>query len=417
MKMNTRPRWRSAALAATAFVPPLVALFVGLLAPLAATAALVALTPGGTANSFGASVSDDGQRVVFYSASNLTGANADGNFEVFLYDRLSSALRQITNDSSVTYAGSQGAQISGDGSRIVYQHFERGSGNTTLFQTLAYDIQGASFSKLTELGNFQMSDINRDGTKISVNVDNIGLRIFDTTTIPASVGAVLASGAFSHTLSGNGNLVSFATLSGGIAVRDVTAGTTTTILPISKSQNLRPAISQDGQWVAFTASDNLLGQNADGNAELYVYDVASASLRQLTNTTGGNAHDAAISSDGSRIAFSTFSDPLGQNGDGNEEIFYYDMNDGLLTQATQTSGGQLFNIQAALSADGRTLAYTSNSRAGGGNGTFQIFLQDLQAPGQTVPEPPTLLLVALMLALAGWPRKRAASGPQAPAVL
>lgn len=170
-------------------------------------------------------------------------------------------------------------------------------------------------------------------------------------------------------LSGSGNLVSFATLSGGLAVRDVTTGTTTTILPSNTSQNLQPAISQDGQRVAFTASGNLLGQNADGNAELYVYDMASNSLRQLTNTTGGNARGASISSDGSRIAFSTFSDPLGQNGDGSEEISYYDMNDGLLTQATQTSGGQLFNIEAELSADGRTLAYTSNSRAAGGNGS------------------------------------------------
>ena len=408
MKMNTCPCWRSAALAATAFVPPLVALLVGLLAPLAATAALVALTPGGTANSFGASVSDDGQRVVFYSASDLTGANADRNFEVFLYDRPSAMLRQITNDPLGTSAGSQNAQISGDGSRIVYQHFKQGPSNTTLFQTLAYDIQGASFSTLTTPGNFQMSDINRDGTKISVNVDNIGLRIFDTTT---GFGAVQAAGAFSLTLSGSGNLVSFATLSGGLAVRDVTTGTTTTILPSNTSQNLRPAISQDGQRVAFTASGNLLGQNADGNAELYVYDMASNSLRQLTHTTGGNARGASISGDGSRIAFSTFSDPLGQNGDGNEEIFYYDMNDGLLTQATQTSGAQLFNIEAALSADGRTLAYTSNSRAAGGNGSSQIFLQDLQAPAQSVPEPPTLLLVASMLALAGWRRKRAASGP------
>ena len=346
MKMNTCPCWRSAALAATAFVSPLVALLVKLLAPLAATAALVALTPGGTANSFGASVSDDGQRVVFYSASDLTGANVDRNFEVFLYDRPSATLRQITNDPLGPSAGSQ----------------------------------GASFSTLTTLGNFQMSDINRDGTKISVNVDNIGLRIFDTTTV--SFGAVLAGGANSHTLSGSGNLVSSANLSGGLAVRDVTTGTTTTILSSNTSQNLQPAISQDGQRVAFTASGNLLGQNADGNAELYVYDVVSASLRQLTNTTGGNARGASISSDGSRIAFSTFSDPLGQNGDGNEKVFYYDMN-----------------------------AYTSNSRAAGGNGSSQIFLQDLQAQAQTVPEPPTLLLVASMLALAGWRRKRAASGP------
>ena len=373
--------------------------------PLVAAAAAVQLTVGGTANSFSASVSDNGQRVVFYSASNLTGNNADTHFEVFLYDRPGNTLRQITNDPRGGSAGSQAPQISGDGSRIVYQHFERGQNNTSLFQAQAYDINSASFTTLTPLGFFQMSDINRDGTKLSVNVGNLGLSISDTAT--GSFGAVQAPGALSHAFSGDGKLLTFATQSGGLSLRDVDTGLTTTILSNGAVENLRPSISADGKRVAFTSNRNLLGQNGDGNTEVYLYDVASASLRQLTNTTTGNARSTSISGDSRRIAFSAFSNPLGNNADGNEEIFTYDLDDGLLTQVTQTSGS-LFNFEAALSANSRTLLHTSNSRASGGNGSTQIFLQDLLAMGQPVSEPPTLLLVASMLMLAMRPGNRAA---------
>jgi Tol biopolymer transport system component len=379
-------------------------------APLAATAALVQLTPGGDRNSLNASVSDDGQRVVFYSASDLTGANGDRNFEVFLYERGTDTLRQISNDPSGIFSGSQTAQISGDGTRIVYQHFQPAPNNTVAFQTVAYDIASASFTTLTQPGAFQMSDISRDGSKISVNVDNLGLRIFDTAT--GSFSAALAGSVIAHSLSGNGQLVSFATFGGGIGLLDASTGAITTILQDGAFGDTRPAISADGTRVAFTSTRNLLGQNADGNAELFLYDVGSASLRQLTNTTGGNARSAAISVDGRRIAFSSFSDPLGLNGDLNEEIFYYDLDDGLLAQATQTSGSQLFNFEPTLSADGATLAFTSNRRAGGGgNGPMQIFLQDLPPLVQGVPEPPTLALVAsLMLALVRRPRARTSDG-------
>ena len=209
-----------------------------------------------------------------------------------------------------------------------------------------------------------------------------------------------------HALSGDGNRVAYATFGGGLALLDVSAGTTTTIVSEAGFQDLRPAISDDGTRLAFTSTRNLLGQNGDGNAELFLYDVATASLRQLTNTTGGNVRNSSISGDGRRIAFSTVSDPLGLNGDGNEEVFYYDLDGGLLTQATQTSGSQLFNFETALSADGRTLAFTSNRRAdGSGNGPAQIFLQDLPPLVQAVPEPPTLALVAALMLAVVWRRR------------
>ena len=147
IKKPGRVRSTSTATAATVALTALTALtaftaftaFAALM-PLTASAALVQLTPGGTRNSFSASVSNDGQRVVFYSASNLTGANADNNFEVFLYERSTGALRQISNDASGIFSGNQTAQISGDGSRIVYQHFASAPNGSATFETLAHHI-------------------------------------------------------------------------------------------------------------------------------------------------------------------------------------------------------------------------------------------------------------------------------------
>ncbi len=73
-----------------------------------------------------------------------------------------------------------------------------------------------------------MSDISRDGSTMSVHVDNLGLRLYDSAV--GSFGAVLAQGVATHVLSGRGKLVSFATFGGGLGLHDVSTGITTTIL-------------------------------------------------------------------------------------------------------------------------------------------------------------------------------------------
>ncbi len=62
------------------------------------------------------------------------------------------------------------------------------------------------------------------------------------------------------------------------------------------SDDYSPAISPDGQWLAFTS-------NRLQNAELYLMDIATRSLQQLTHTDELDEYMPAFSPDGKSIAF------------------------------------------------------------------------------------------------------------------
>lgn len=103
---------------------PSLCLMTGLMTGLvtAAPAAPLLVTAGGGLNSYGASLSADGSRLAFYSASDLTGGNADHNFEIFVYERATAQLRQVTDmPGGIQAGGQQQPALSGDGSRLAFQ--------------------------------------------------------------------------------------------------------------------------------------------------------------------------------------------------------------------------------------------------------------------------------------------------------
>src|SRR5262249_10838293 len=80
----------------------------------------------GTGNYPGA-ISGNGSRVVFFSNRNLTGSNSDGNSEVFLYDRTSGSITQVSN--TLPPAANYRAEISFDGNRIFWDSDGYPAGN------------------------------------------------------------------------------------------------------------------------------------------------------------------------------------------------------------------------------------------------------------------------------------------------
>ena len=368
-----------------------------------AAAAPLQLTSAIGANSFGASVSDDGQRVAFYSASNLTGQNADRNFEIFLYDRPTGALQQISNNTQGVGSGSQLPTISGDGSRIVFQSFET-RGTTGFFQSRYHDVASNTQVEINALtSQFQLTDISRNGQVIALNVDNNGLQLFDTRN--RTLGLVLAFNPASITMSGDAQQLATDQFRGGVSLIDVVSGGTRAVSPGGSGVNQRPDFSQDGSTIAFSSTFDPLGTNADHNQELFLYDVASRQYRQVTRTIGGQSSEASLSADGHRVAFTTTSDLLGGNADGNQEIFVYDLLEDRFTQITDTLGS--FSLNPAISGDGLTLAFSSSADLAGDNPNRipQIYLQDLAPRGNAVPEPASAALV--LLALLAVPAMRA----------
>src|SRR5258707_862278 len=71
-----------------------------------------------TNGNFSPSISDDGRFIAFSSNRDLTGQNADGNLEVFIYDTTARNFTQLTNTTGIV--GASDAKISGNGAIICY---------------------------------------------------------------------------------------------------------------------------------------------------------------------------------------------------------------------------------------------------------------------------------------------------------
>ena len=121
------------------------------------------------------------------------------------------------------------------------------------------------------------------------------------------------------------------------------------------------AVSQDGSRVAFASSDDPLGTNPDHNSEIFVHDAAG--LRQLTNTrpadpsarTVEGCFRPSVSDDGRLVAFTSNRDLTGRNPDANLEAFVFDLAAAKLEQLTDSAGGT-GTSDAKLSGDGSRLA-------------------------------------------------------------
>lgn len=135
-----------------------------------------------------------------------------------------------------------------------------------------------------------------------------------------------------------------------------------TFLQMGATRAPAPAISQDGTRIAFASKDNPLGTNSDGNSEIFLYDATR--LIQVTNTLPGDiaarVSDGnflpSISDDGHFIAFSSNRDLANQNPDGNLEIFIYDIASLSFFQLTNSSG-MVGSTDAKISGNGALIAY------------------------------------------------------------
>ncbi len=153
-----------------------------------------------------------------------------------------------------------------------------------------------------------------------------------------------------------------------------------TNIPASNLEALDPAISGDGEKIAFIASANLTGGNPDLSDEVFVFH--NGSLTQLTQTLPMTfTNSPVLDADGSHIAFNSNADLTGDNPDGSFEVFLFDGSS--LQQVTQGST-QVISVGPALSGDGSILTFSSNGDFTGGNsdGSSEIFLYDGQGFSQ-----------------------------------
>jgi Tol biopolymer transport system component len=138
-----------------------------------------------------------------------------------------------------------------------------------------------------------------------------------------------------------------------------------------------PVVDADGSRIAFVSNQDLDGQNADHNGEVYMADVPTHSITQVTVSTGGGAGNSqvAIDDSGDRIAFISAANLTGQNPDNNDQLFLYNAPTTQLTQLTAHTSSITTVAEPDITGNGSRIVFRSDANLTGGNadGNSELF--------------------------------------------
>jgi hypothetical protein len=228
--------------------------------------------------------------------------------------------------------------------------------------------------------------VSLDGSRVAVRWQPVsgpaGIFVLDAPFVSAPVRADVdsagnppaTSNPGSAMLSGNGRVVAFNTfdnLDGNPAdvsgtqdlfVRDLSLGVTERW---TTEADLRgTSISADGRFVVFTTVQTLDPSDTNALRDVYLLDRRDGTMRCMTLGANATTQGAAISADGSTVAFSTTASNLvagDTNGVG--DAFAVDVATGVTTRVSVTSAGVQLSTASGLamatSANGRRIAFTS----------------------------------------------------------
>lgn len=166
-----------------------------------------------------------------------------------------------------------------------------------------------------------------------------------------------------------------------------------------RGDSFSPAISADGNWVAFASSAVNFAPGTEPKVpQVYLRDRAGkttvlASHRPDGSPGSGSSSDPSVSGDGRVVAFSSRAPDL-VAGDGNEawDVFAWDRDRdavALVSMSSEGAPGDSTSFEAAVSADGRSVAFASMAdtlvpKDTNGDGTsreapMDVFVRDLVA--------------------------------------
>ncbi len=182
-----------------------------------------------------------------------------------------------------------------------------------------------------------------------------------------------------------------------VFVRDRDTGMTTRISVASdgtqaNSRSFTPAISGDGRYIAFASyASNLVPDDTNGVADIFVYDQESASVTRVSvGSTGAQVFASSfapdISGDGRYVSFESSADYMvPEDTDGLRDVFVRDLQLGSTEQVSVSTAGVSANAavqQSQISTDGRFVVFqtaANNLTAGDTNGFQDVYLHQRES--------------------------------------
>jgi Tol biopolymer transport system component len=316
--------------------------------------------------------------------------NADGSDELFLFRAdAPQPLMQLTNDPRPGLKAS--AIISRDGGAIAFVWGRPSSIEPLpLPNVYLYLVASGRMVRLTEAGgNYGFTAVSdRSGDRYRVAFTRFrpgGPRVFTVDVTRGVAGDVVPLSnrpGRDPSMSRDGKRIVYTTDSGPGTSQIVlhTAGSGEKVLTHAPGASGHARISADGRVIAFESRGDLTRGNRDGNREIFRYDVRSGRILQITRTSEEVRNGSpTINADGSRVAFLSNGNLVGRNADGNEEIFLWIAGaPPRLEQVTNTKDDDAptNNSGPYLIGDGHRLLFRSHADLDrrNGDGSPEIFL-------------------------------------------
>jgi Calx-beta domain/WD40-like Beta Propeller Repeat len=349
----------------------------------------------GNDESLSPSISADGRFVAYDSiATNLDPADGDTVDDVFVRNMQTNTTTLVSRASGANGVkgndGSAAAAISADGRFVA---FDSNASNLT-----AGDNDGNTDVFVRDLQTNTTTLVSRaSGT---AGAEGNG---------PSTTSAISADGRFVAFFSAASNLdPADGATSGNVFVRDLQTNTTTLVSrasgatgAVANAGSGNVAISANGRFVAFQSSaSNLNPADSDNNEDVFVRDLQINTTTLVSRASGasgakGNNFSVtpSISADGRLVAFHSFASNLDPaDGDTTADVFVRDLQTNTTTLVSRAGGpngskGNDFSDEAAISTDGRFVAFDSNASnldPGDGNTAGNVFVRDLQATTTTL---------------------------------
>ena len=273
------------------------------------------------------SLSANGSVIAFASTEDFVGQNIDRNSEIFLFT--GSGLKQITHttprsDLTRLEDGNLWPSITADGRLVAFIYLQH---------AVLYDVSTATLSLLSEDVATSVK-ISGDGSRVYYQsgdeLVSLDVRSGIKRIVAADVGKLtIANG---RVVSNNGMRVVYsaevATNQTQVFLYDAREDTVRQLTQLgSRSVDvpLNATISGDGKRVTF-ATRRRVSNATDGSVELYLYDIPSGQIQQVTNAPSSATAEvvASLNFDGSLVAFSfprVLSGPVAEGFESNSEIY------------------------------------------------------------------------------------------------
>ncbi len=221
---------------------------------------------------------------------------------------------------------------------------------------------------------------------------------------PSGASAMSADGRYVAFVSDASNLVADDTNGASdIFLHDVWTGQTRRVSVAANgteadSGSYEPDVSVTGRYVAFSSSaSNLVPDDTNRSPDIFVHDVWTSQTTRVSVATGGapandRSEQPTITGDGRYVAFTSWASNLvAGDTNGQPDVFVHDRLTGETRRVSVATGGGEGNggsTQAAISADGQHVAFTSeasNLVPNDTNGASDVFVASADTDQDGLP--------------------------------